>query len=96
MFFFDDTDDDFMESLGRTRRPVPDEWDDYVVLYADIRVAFLMGDLPAEKEEPVHACPVCEYVSPTLRGLTVHLSRTHDIKSARADYFASRHNSKES
>ena len=87
-----DEDTDFLSTLGRTRRPVADEWDDYTVLYADIGTALIQAiedDLLEPDPEPL-VCPLCEYHSPTFRGLTVHLSRTHDIKSARADYFASR------
>ena len=78
--------EDFMGSLGRTRIFVPGEWDDYIWLYTRDTPE---EDLP-DPEEEQYQCPLCERFSPTVRGLTVHLSRSHGVKSERADYFASR------
>lgn len=81
---------DFMGSLGRTRRCVPGEWDDYIFLYSDTE-ALVLSILDADTQpDPTFDCPVCEFKSLDFRGLTVHLSRRHNIRSDRADYFASR------
>ena len=78
-------------TFGRRRHP-QNEWDDYVVLYGfstdDSDITHEAYRLHAEPEE--HRCTLCGHTSPTARGLSVHLSRRHDIRSARADYFASR------
>lgn len=88
--FIPDDEVDFMSSLGRTRHVVPGEWDDYVILYSDTE-ALVISVLEADLEpDPVFDCPVCEFKSRDFRGMSVHLSRTHGIRSERADYFASR------
>jgi hypothetical protein len=85
---------DFMSTLGRTRRPVHGEWDDYISLYDDIGDSLIQAIeadlLEPDPEQTAYLCSECESLSPTFRGLKVHLSRAHGIKSARADYFSTR------
>lgn len=98
--FLDHSADDFEES-GHTphsvwptysrRRHPQDEWDDYIFLYSD-REDLREQGIP-EVEPEVYICSICHHNSPTMRGLTVHLSRKHGIKSKRADYYAGRNSS---
>ena len=82
-------------TFGRRRHPA-NEWDDYVMLYG---YSTDESDLATEgyrlaPEPEQYRCTLCPHTSPTMRGLTVHLSRRHGVRSARADYFDSRKDSK--
>ena len=74
-------------TTSRRRHP-EDEWDDYIFLYSD-RLELQEQGVP-EMPPEIYYCSLCKHRSPTARGLSVHLSRSHDIKSKRADYYAGR------
>lgn len=102
--FLDDSADLFEEgstSLNSTwptssrRRHLATEWDDYIELYGSLDCLQERGYrviTPQQPETPVEelTCLLCDHVAPTKRGLSVHLSKRHDVASPRAAYYASR------